>query len=124
MLNKIVDTWREAGYPCEEYPLISEILEWCYEPETGTSRFLRKPQIRALETYWYLRLVEKTPHIFALYKKYYPKIPQLLNELGFDNQNIKDYVLEPTFRRSPERNNNFCSVEILSQNSRTDDRKI
>lgn len=94
IISTNVDTWRKAGYPCEEYPLISEILEWCYEPETGTSRFLRKPQIRALETYWYLRLVEKTPHIFDLYKKYYQKTPQLLNELGLDNQNIKDFVLD------------------------------
>lgn len=94
IISNNVDAWRKAGYPCEEYPLISEILEWSHEPETGTSRFLRKPQIRALETYWYLRLVEKTPHIFDLYKKIYPKKIDLLDELGLDNQNIRNFVIE------------------------------
>lgn len=92
IITNNVDIWRKAGYPCEEYPLISEILEWCHEPETGTSRFLRKPQIRAVETYWYLRLIEKTPHIFSLYKKNYPKPSQLIKELGLDNDNIRDFV--------------------------------
>jgi type III restriction enzyme len=45
---------------------------------------LRPPQLRALETYWYLRLVERTPHIFDLYQKLFPPDDPgvLLNALG------------------------------------------
>lgn len=35
-----------------------------------------------METYWYLRLVEKTPHIFKLYTKLYEDPVQLLEALG------------------------------------------
>jgi hypothetical protein len=45
--------WRNAGYSCHDFPAIAEILEYQIEPETRTLRFLRKPQLRALETYWY-----------------------------------------------------------------------
>ena len=65
----LVDAWRAEGYPCSDHPAIAEILEWARETESGNLRFLRRPQLRALETYWYLRLVEKTPHIFDLYCK-------------------------------------------------------
>ena len=34
--------------------------------DAGGPRFLRAPQLRALETYWYLRLVEGTPHVLDL----------------------------------------------------------
>lgn len=66
-----VDQWRSQGYPCADYPAISEILDWAKDPETGAMRFLRPPQLRALETYWYLRLVEKTAHITDLYAKFF-----------------------------------------------------
>jgi hypothetical protein len=61
--NKVAD-WREAGYPSEAYPVIEEILDYATLPESGGLRFLRRAQFQALETYWYLRLVEGTPHIF------------------------------------------------------------
>ena len=60
--------WRAAGYPHEQYPAIAEILDWLSGRDAGQPPFLRIPQVRALETYWYLRLVEKTPGIFALYQ--------------------------------------------------------
>ena len=43
------------------------------ETETGepTFKFLREPQFLALETYWYVRLKFRTPHILDLYKRYY-----------------------------------------------------
>ncbi len=63
-----VTAWRAENYPCSEYPTIAEILEWAYDNETGHSRFLRRPQVQALETYWYLRLVANTPHVFAEYR--------------------------------------------------------
>ena len=54
--------WRKQDYPCD-YPIISTILKH------NQNSFLRKAQLEALETYWYLRLVKKTPHIFHLYKE-------------------------------------------------------
>ena len=85
--------WREAGYPCEEHPVIGEILDWQTDPETGGLRYLRTPQLRALEVYWYLRVVKHTPHIFDLYRELYPKPAELLRVLGLDRDEIRDYVL-------------------------------
>lgn len=89
-----VDQWRNSGYPSVDYPAIAEVLEWAKETETGNLRFLRRPQLRALETYWYLRLIEKTPHIFDLYRDIYPKQSELLAVLGLDHGDIKAYVLD------------------------------
>lgn len=71
-----VDKWRGQGYPCADYPAIGEILEWAKDTETGSLRFLRPPQFRAVETYWYLRLVEKTAHISDLYEKFFDPIEE------------------------------------------------
>ncbi len=76
-----VDRWRADGYPTPDHPAIAEILEWTADPESGASRFLRRPQVRALETYWYLRLVEGTPHILDLYRRLFPHPPDLLDAL-------------------------------------------
>ncbi len=70
-LAQLVEGWRKENYKQNEFPVIGEILEWAREPD-GAGFRLRPPQIRALETYWYLRLVEDTPHIFDLYKKVFP----------------------------------------------------
>jgi len=70
ILKSKVAEWRDSDYKTE-YPVISEILNFNYDSETQTFRFLRKAQFEALETYWYLRLIEKTPHVFDLYKKYF-----------------------------------------------------
>ena len=67
-----MDEWGRQGHPCADYPAIGEILDWAKDPETGSYRFLRPPQLRAVETYWYLRLVEKTAHISDLYEKFFP----------------------------------------------------
>lgn len=64
--------WRSAGYPSEEYPAVGEILDYALDDQTGYPRFLRRAQLLALETYWYLRLVERTPHIFELYQRAFP----------------------------------------------------
>ena len=66
--------WRKDGYPCQDYPLIGEILRYQFEGEVGDRvqlKYLREPQFQSLELYWYLRLVLKTPHIVDLYKHYY-----------------------------------------------------
>ena len=54
---------------------------------------MRPPQIRALETYWYLRLCEETPHIFDLYRKVFPKTTELLDALGLGHRDIKDLAI-------------------------------
>ncbi len=66
--------WRKgAGYACDRYPLIGEILAYQIEAQedSPTLRFLREPQFLALEVYWYVRLKLKTPYIIDLYKRYY-----------------------------------------------------
>jgi len=87
--------WREADYPCEQFPAISDILAYQNVDETGGSlRFLRPPQFKALEAYWHLRLVEKTPHIFTLYRNLFTKQSELLAALGMSDGKIKEYVLD------------------------------
>ena len=68
-LTERVNTWRDAGYPCGEYQAVAEILQFAVEDgDAGQLRYLRRAQLRALETYWYLRLVLDTPRIPALYE--------------------------------------------------------
>jgi type III restriction enzyme len=56
-LSRSVNEWRQLGHPHGDYDTISEILDWASNPE-GEGFRLRPPQLRALETYWYLRLVK------------------------------------------------------------------
>lgn len=93
-LAQQVDQWRAAGYPLPQYPALAEILEWAREGEIGNLRFLRRPQLKALETYWYLRLIEGTPLIFDLYRSFFHKQSELLTALGLDNPRIKEFVLD------------------------------
>ena len=68
-----VDAWRTARYACVDYPAIQEILAFAMEEDTsGQLRFLRRAQFRALEIYWYLRLVLNTPRIPDLYATLFP----------------------------------------------------
>ncbi|MBW1947635.1 MAG: DEAD/DEAH box helicase family protein, partial [Deltaproteobacteria bacterium] len=57
--------------------------------------------MRALETYWYLRLVEETPHIFDLYKKIFTSKNSLLTALGVPQATFQetDYDLEALWER-------------------------
>ena len=80
-LKSKVTEWRNSSYK-SEYSVISELLNFNYNSETQTLRFLRKAQFEALEIYWYLRLVEKTPHIFDLYKRLYDDPVELFKTLG------------------------------------------
>ncbi len=85
-----VAEWRQNKYPHPEYPAIGEILEWAANPEVSSFR-LRSPQVRALETYWYLRLVKNTPHIFDLYLDLFPDDDPdaLLEALGIPSDAFK-----------------------------------
>ena len=90
ILKSKATEWRRNNYQ-SNYPSISEILDFNLDQETGNLRFLRKAQYEALEVYWYLRLVEKTPHIFDLYKKLFTK-KGLLEVLGLKHliENLPD----------------------------------
>ena len=94
-LSMHVTAWREEGYKHDDYPAIAEILEWARQPDVPAFR-LRAPQLRALETYWYLRLVEQTPHIFDLYQKLFPKKKELLEAFGIPDEAFSraDYDME------------------------------
>lgn len=93
-LAQRVADWRTAGYPCSEYPAIAEILNYAtLDDEEHTLRLLRRAQMVALETYWYLRLIEKTPHIFELYKRYYTKFFDLLAALSMNTDAITEMVV-------------------------------
>lgn len=105
-----VGQWREGGYACEVFPSIAEILEYQVESEEArdgvlmdTLRFLREPQRHALETYWYLRLIEKTPHISALYAQMFPSISSRRNALGLTNATLQDIILDEGLDRLLER---------------------
>lgn len=56
-----MDAWRAKGYHSTEFPTIGEILTFQPDIETGASRYLREPRLRALETYWslYASMVRK-----------------------------------------------------------------
>jgi len=87
LLSAKVDDWRAAGYPCAEYPAIAEVLTYQRDEETGDPRYLRSPQLHALEVYWYLRLIEGTPRIADLYLRYrkeglYATKQELVEALG------------------------------------------
>jgi hypothetical protein len=81
VLAERVAGWRTAGYPHDPFPAIAEILLHARN-EHGSSRYLREPQIRALETYWFLRLVEATPRVPDLYERFFPQLSERLSALG------------------------------------------
>ncbi|MDP2320548.1 MAG: nucleotidyltransferase domain-containing protein [Acidobacteriota bacterium] len=104
-----VDGWRSQHYPSEAFPAIAEILEFAGGgEETGNVRFLRTPQLRALETYWYLRLVMQTPHTLDLYRRLFTNTSDLLEAMGLAHADLKDIVLN-------------SGIESLLDRVRTDD---
>lgn len=95
VLSMNVAAWREENYQHNEFPAIAEILEHARQPDVPAFR-LRAPQLRALETYWYLRLMEETPHIFDLYQSLFPKKKDLLEAIGISDEAFAraDYDLD------------------------------
>lgn len=94
LIAEEVAAWKDADYPCDEFPLISEILghQTAQSEPNGPleSRYLRSAQIEALTTYWYLRLVKKTPTMLDLYKSVYPRASELRKALGLTSDAIRD----------------------------------
>lgn len=97
-----VAAWRAAGYPHARYPAIGEILRHAVEdevpgepfPRSGHLRYLRAAQLRALETYWYLRLVEGTASIPALYGRLFPTASDRLQALGLGDPKYAQAALD------------------------------
>lgn len=92
--------WRTEGYPTDRFPAIAEILQFATEDHdgaaagTGTLRYLRAAQLRALETYWYLRLIEGTPRIPDLYRTLFPTTSERLAALGLAKDVFKNIALD------------------------------
>jgi len=86
-LYKILKTkvleWRKNNYK-SDFPAISEIFDFNFNEQDEGLRFLRKAQFEALETYWYLRLVEGTPHVIELYKKMFQNKAELFEALDIN----------------------------------------
>jgi len=68
-----VGKWRDNRYKVEQYPTIGEILDWAKGHRKVVASNFGHHNFRALETYWHLRLIEDTSHIFALYQKTIPQ---------------------------------------------------
>jgi len=80
-LAMLASNWRSNHFPCDSFPAIAEILEWAENPD-GSGFVLRPPQLLALRIYWYLRLIEGTPHVRDLYERLFPNKAELLSALG------------------------------------------
>jgi len=91
-----VAEWRQNKYKHEKFSAIAEILEWAQNPDVSAFR-LRAPQFRALETYWYLRLKENTPHILDLYKQVFTRNTERLKALGMQHPNLIGYAADYSF---------------------------
>lgn len=87
-LKDKVTEWRTSNYP-SQYSAIGEILNYASEQS-----FLRKAQFEALETYWYLRLIENTAKVPDLYLKLFKNPAILLEALGIKNKLSPDDLIE------------------------------
>lgn len=100
-LSERVDAWREARYVCPEgqdFTAIREILDFALEDSaTGQLRYLRRAQFRALETYWYLRLVLNTPRIPDLYAELFPKPKDRREAMGLTSSEIVGLIADDGF---------------------------
>jgi hypothetical protein len=90
-----VDEWRTARYECPEFTAISEILDFAVEDSaTEQLRYLRRAQFRALETYWYLRLVLSTPRIPDLYTTLFPKKSERRAAMGLNSTELTELIAD------------------------------
>lgn len=104
VLAQRVDAWRAANYACDAFPAIREILEFATEDgETGQLRYLRRAQFRALETYWYLRLVLETPRIPDLYAELFPKPKDRREAMGLTHPDIVSFIADEGLESCLER---------------------
>ena len=103
-----VDGWREARYDCPDFPAIGEILDFAVEDSTTDQlRYLRRAQFRALETYWYLRLVLNTPRIPDLYTTLFPMKSDRRAAMGLNSKELTELIAD-------------CSLEEVIERVKTD----
>lgn len=94
-LSERVDAWRAARYDCPDFPAIGEILDFALEdPATDQLRYLRRAQFRALETYWYLRLVLNTPRIPDLYISLFPAKSDRRAAMGLNSKALTELIAD------------------------------
>jgi type III restriction enzyme len=94
-LARRVDDWRATNCPCQDHPAIREILEFAVEDDnSGQLRYLRKAQLRALETYWYLRLVLGTPEIPKLYETLFPSHRERREAMGLTSHDLLELIAD------------------------------
>lgn len=87
--------WRDEGHRHDRFPAIAEVLGFAHEDDEARQlRYLRAAQFRALETYWYLRLVEGTPHIADLYERCFERVTDRLTALGLTSQELRDIATD------------------------------
>lgn len=90
-----VDEWRTSKYECQEFPAIGEILDFALEdPATDQLRYLRRAQFRALETYWYLRLVLNTQRTPDLYATLFPKKSERRAAMGLNSSELTTLIAD------------------------------
>lgn len=94
LLADKVATWRQNGYPTPDHPAIAEILDYAWLIPGEQPRVLRLAQISALETYWYLRLVEGTPHITRLYKRLFSRKSDRAKAFGMDHPDLLKMLID------------------------------
>ena len=88
-----VQRWLETGYP-SPFSALNEILSYQRVGEDGQGyRYLRPPQVAALETYFYLRVVRETPKVPKLYEHTFDDAPgEMLAALGLPEDLYKSAV--------------------------------
>ena len=108
--------WRAQIFRHDHFPVIGEILGWAAEPE-GAGFRLRTPQLRALEVYWLLRLIEGTPKIRQLYERYFPPDDDpdaLLKALGIPDPAFKESKYQfPVLWKNLASNDDFVREHSL-----------
>ncbi|MBP7609616.1 MAG: DEAD/DEAH box helicase family protein [Steroidobacteraceae bacterium] len=99
-----MDAWRAANYRCDDFPAVREILEFATEDgEAAQLRYLRHAQFRALETYWYLRLVLGTPRIPDLYAELFTKPKDRREAMGLTHPDIVSFIADEGLESCLER---------------------
>jgi hypothetical protein len=103
-LSKRVDDWRAENYSCANYPAIREILEFAIEDlETSQLRYLRRAQFRALETYWYLRLVMNTPKVPDLYAELFATKSERRAAMGLTSKELTELIADTSLEEVLDR---------------------
>lgn len=93
-LRSRTQSWRATGHEHDACPAVAEIFDWIEEPGSGAVRYLRRPQIDALEVYWWLRLIAATPEVDELYGSLFSKHSELLAALGIVDPRLREIALD------------------------------